>query len=57
LFAKIFDVTPENAYLVAIPKINENGKKMAQLYKIQIIEAKNEKEATKTLREKLDTKK
>lgn len=57
LFAKIFDVTPENAYLVAIPKINENGKKMAQLYKIQIIEAKNEKEATKTLKEKLDTKK
>jgi hypothetical protein len=57
LFAKIFDVTPENAYLVAIPKISENGKKMAQLYKIQIIEAKNEKEATKTLREKLDTKK
>jgi hypothetical protein len=49
LFAKIFDVSPDDAYLIALPKISENGKKMAQLYKIHVIEAKNEKEATKAL--------
>ena len=54
LFAKIFDVSPENAYLIAIPKISENGKKMAELYNIQIIEAKNQKEVIKTLKEKME---
>jgi hypothetical protein len=52
LFAKIFDVSPDKAYLVAIPKISENGKKMAELYNIQIIEAKNQKEALRALKEK-----
>jgi hypothetical protein len=36
-----------------MPRISENGKKMAQLYKIHVVEAKNEKEATKALREEL----
>ncbi|MEM3457975.1 MAG: hypothetical protein QXN36_04905 [Candidatus Bathyarchaeia archaeon] len=54
LFAKIFDVSPENAYLIAIPKISENGKKMAELYNIQIIEAKNQKEVIKALKEKME---
>lgn len=49
LFAKIFDVSPDNAYLIAIPKISENGKKMAELYNIKIIEAKNQKEVKKAL--------
>jgi len=53
LFAKIFDVSPDNAYLIAVPKINENGKKMAELYNIQIIEAKNQKEAIKALKDRL----
>jgi hypothetical protein len=53
LFAKIFDVSPDKAYLVAMPKISENAKKMAQLYKIHVVEAKNEKEATKGLKEEL----
>jgi hypothetical protein len=35
--------------------MSENGKKMADLYNIQIIEAKNQKEAIKTLKEKIDT--
>ncbi len=55
LFAKIFDVSPDHAYLIAIPRMSENGKKMADLYNIQIIEAKNQKEAIKTLKEKMDT--
>jgi hypothetical protein len=56
LFAKIYDVSPENAYLIAIPKMSENGKKMAELYSIQVIEAKNQKEAIKALKDKLPKK-
>jgi hypothetical protein len=53
LFAKIFDVSPDNAYLIAIPRMSDNGKKMAELYNIQIIEAKNHKDAIKALRERM----
>jgi len=53
LFAKIFDVSPDSAYLIAIPEMNENGKKMAGLYNIKVVEAKNQKEAVKALRDKL----
>jgi hypothetical protein len=49
LFAKIFDVSPERSYLIAIPKLSENGKKMAELYKINAIEAKNQEEAIASL--------
>ncbi len=49
LFAKIFDVAPEKSYLIAIPKLSENGKKMAELYKILAIEAKNQKEVVASL--------
>jgi hypothetical protein len=50
LFAKIFDVSPERAYLIAVPKLSENAKKMAELYKIHAIEAKNADEAIASLR-------
>jgi len=53
LFAKIFDVSPDHAYLVAIPKMGDNGKKMAELYNIEVIEAKSQKEAIRILKEKL----
>jgi hypothetical protein len=53
LFAKIFDVSPERAYLIAIPKLSENGKKMAELYKIHAIEAKNQEEAIAALESSL----
>jgi len=53
LFAKIYDVSPDYAYLIAIPKLSQNGKKMAELYDIKVIEAENEKEAIKTLKEKM----
>jgi hypothetical protein len=54
LFAKIFDVSPERSYLIAIPKLSENGKKMAELYKINAIEAKNQEEAIASLKENLE---
>ena len=53
LFAKIFDVSPDSAYLIAIPEMNENGKKMAGLYNIKVVEGKNQKEAVKTLKDEL----
>jgi len=55
LFAKIFDVSPERAYLIAIPELSENGKKMAELYNIRAIEAKNREEAITSLKESLNT--
>jgi len=45
MFAKIFDATPDRACLVAIPKMSENGRKLASLYKINLIEAKNQSTA------------
>ena len=53
LFAKMYDVSPENAYLIAIPKLSDNAKKMAELYNIKVIEARDAKEVMKSLREKL----
>lgn len=49
MFAKIYDVAPDSACLIAIPRISENGKKMAKLYDIALVEAKNPKEAIKAL--------
>jgi hypothetical protein len=53
LFAKIFDVSPDSAYLITIPKMSDNGKKMAELYNIGIVEARNQSEALKALKVKL----
>lgn len=52
LFAKIFDVSPDKAFLIAIPKMTPNGKKMAELYNIRVMEGKNQKEVI-TMLEKL----
>lgn len=49
MFAKVYDVAPNRAYLVAIPKMSENGKRLAALYKIELIEAKDQNEAIKAL--------
>jgi hypothetical protein len=53
LFAKVYDVSPDRAYLITIPELSENGKKMAELYNIQIIEARTQKEVIETLKEKM----
>jgi len=55
MFAKTYDVSPEKACLIAIPKANDNGRKMATLYNIELIEAKDQNEAIKLLEEKLLT--
>jgi transcription elongation factor Elf1 len=50
MFAKIYDVAPDKACLVAIPKMSENGKKLASLYKIELVEAKDQNDAIKALK-------
>ena len=49
MFAKIYDVAPDKACVIAVPKINENGKKLACLYKIDVIEAKDQKGVLESL--------
>ncbi|UCH31234.1 MAG: hypothetical protein JSV05_06965 [Candidatus Bathyarchaeota archaeon] len=56
MFAKIYDVAPDDACLIAIPKISDNGKKMAKLYRISVIEARNQEEAVSALSDYLDEK-
>jgi len=53
LFAKIYDVSPNAAYLIAIPRLNDNARKMAELYNIQAVEGKDQKEAIESLKEKI----
>ena len=50
MFAKVYDIAPDRACLVAIPKMSRDGKRLAKLYKIKLIEAKNYKEAIKSLK-------
>ena len=50
IFAKVFDVNPHRAYLIAVPKICESGKKLAALYKIKLIEVKDQKGVLKALK-------
>ena len=49
MFAKIYDVAPDKACVVAVPKVSENGKKLAVLYKIDVIEAKDQKGVLRAL--------
>ena len=53
LFAKIFDVSPEKAFLVAVPKLNDNARKIAELYNIQAVEAKSQADVVKALSKRL----
>jgi hypothetical protein len=53
LFAKTFDVSPQQAFLVAVPKLGDNARKMAELYNIQAIDARNQDEALAVLAAKL----
>jgi hypothetical protein len=55
LFAKIYDVSPSMTYLIAIPGLNDNARKMAELYNIKAIEAKNGKDAITDMKKKMTT--
>lgn len=49
MFAKVYDVAPDRAVLIAVPRMSENGRKLAGLYKIEVIEGRSQREALKAL--------
>jgi len=50
LFAKIYDVSPGCACLIAVPKISENGERMAKLYNIILFETRDPNEVISSLK-------
>lgn len=51
MFAKVVDTKPDAAYLITIPGIVENGKKIASVYNINIIEGKTVQEVIPAIKE------
>jgi hypothetical protein len=49
MFPKVYDVAPDKACLIVIPAMNENGRKLASSYRIELIEVKNQEEVIKAL--------
>lgn len=54
MFAKVFDVNPNKACLITFPRMSENGRKLAELYKIKLIEAKDHNVAIRALEAIID---
>ncbi|KPV62531.1 MAG: hypothetical protein AOA65_1771 [Candidatus Bathyarchaeota archaeon BA1] len=50
MFAKAFDTNPAQSILIAFPKLSDTGKKLAGVYKISVVEARNTDEVIKKLR-------
>lgn len=49
LYAKILDIKNVKSLLVAVPKMNDEGKRLASVYKIDVIEAKDSDEVLEKL--------
>jgi predicted RNA-binding Zn-ribbon protein involved in translation (DUF1610 family) len=52
MYAKVFDVTPSQSILIAIPGLTERAKKLASLYRISIIEAETSQQAAERIKDK-----
>lgn len=52
MYAKIFDVTPSQSILVAIPGLTDKAKRLASLYRISTIEAENSQQAADRIKDK-----
>ncbi len=50
-YAKIFDVAPTRAILIAIPSITDKARKLASLYRVSVIEASNTDTASDEVKE------
>lgn len=50
MFAKRYDINPDRSILVAIPGIRNGAKRLASLYRIDLVEATSASEATEKLR-------
>lgn len=53
VFAKSFDVSPTKSILVAVPALSDTARKLADLYKVGVIEGSSPDEIAQTLRETL----
>jgi hypothetical protein len=52
MYAKIFDVTPTQSILVAMPGLTEKAKRLAGLYRISIVEAESSQQAADQIKDK-----
>lgn len=52
MYAKVFDVTPSQSILVAIPRLTDKAKRLASLYRISTIEAENSQQAADKIKDK-----
>ncbi len=50
MFAKVYDTNPLRSVLVVFPKLNDNARKLAEQYKIGLVEASSVKDIWKKLR-------
>ncbi|MFB0558405.1 MAG: hypothetical protein ACETVY_04730 [Candidatus Bathyarchaeia archaeon] len=55
MFAKVFDTTPLKSILVAFPGVTNDAKRLAEQYKIEIVESNNVKTIWKDLRKVIPT--
>ena len=54
VFAKTFDVSPKKSILIAVPGLNDTAKKLANLYKLDVIEGAKPEQITQGLHEVLN---
>jgi len=54
MFAKTYDVAPCEPLLIAVPKLDENGKRLAKVYNIKVIEAAGQEETLTALKDLLN---
>ena len=52
MYAKIFDVSPTQSILIAIPALTEKAKRLAGLYRISTIEADSSQQAAEQIKDK-----
>jgi len=57
MFAKVLDTQPAKSYIICMPSLNINGKKIAGVYGIGVVEGDSMAEVSKSLKEAITGKK
>lgn len=52
LYAKVFDVSPTQTILVAIPSLSDKARRLAALYRMTVVEATDSQQAAERLKDK-----
>lgn len=53
VFAKSFDISPTKSFLITVPALNDTGKKLANMYKLEVIEGEKADQIAAVFRETL----